>query len=151
MTRSTCFAVAVAAAGCLVAGELAAQTVVAFQPVTTFYAPAAPVTRVVASPVFASPVVTQQVVAAPVFASSPVVQTSFYAPAATTFAAAPVATTCCSPVVSAPVVAAPVSTVAVVRPPQVAWQATPQVVTRHRPILGGTVSRVHNVWTPVVW
>lgn len=139
MTRSTWFTVAAAAAVCLVTGDATAQMVTAFQPMATFQAP---VTQVVARPVivspgFAAPVATPHFVASPVIASSPVVQTSFYAPAATT---------CCSPVV-----AAPIPTVTYFRAPQVSWQPTPQVVTRHRPILGGSVSRVRNVWTPVVW
>ena len=144
MTRSTCFLAAVAAV-CLIAGDLAAQTIVAYQPVTTYYAPVAPTTYTVASPVVSTPVVTSYVAARPVVVSSPVTQVSYYAPVAP----APVVTTCCSPVVSTPVVAAP--TVTYYRAPQVAYQPTAQVVTRYRPLLGGSVSRVRNVWTPVVY
>lgn len=50
-----------------------------------------------------------------------------------------------APVVAAPVVVAP----PVRRRPVVAHQRVPYVTTRHRPILGGTVSRVHYRYRPV--
>lgn len=156
MTRMMSFAAA--AVVCLAASEAGAQTWVSVQPVTTFYAPT---TQVVASPVISSPAVSTPVTAyyAPSthVVASPVVSTvtpTAHVVASPVVATAPVATTCCSPVVSQPVVATPVvaaPTVTYFRAPQVAWQSTPQVVTRHRPILGGTVTRVQNVLTPVVW
>jgi hypothetical protein len=146
MTRLTCFAAA--ALVCLTASNLTAQTWVAVQPVTTYYAPS---TQAVASPVVSTPVTAYYAPSTHVVAS-PVVSTvtpTAHVVASPVVATAPVATTCCSQVVAAPVVSAP--TVTYYRAPQVAWQSTPQVVTRHRPILGGTVTRVHNVWAPVVY
>jgi hypothetical protein len=81
------------------------------------------------------------------YAPAPVVQ---YAPPV--MAAAPVTYTVASPVVvEPPVVAAPAPVVTYYRPPVVAYQAVPQVVTRYRPILGGTVSRVRYSYMPVVY
>ncbi len=87
--------------------------------------------------------------------------TAYYAPAPVV---APVAYTVASPVtytvaspvtymVAAPVVApvAPAPTVTYYRAPTVGYAAVPQVYTRWRPILGGTVSRVRYTYMPVVY
>jgi hypothetical protein len=108
-----------------------AQHVVYFTPAapvvqTAFFAPA---------PVVQTPVV-QTFAAAP----APVVQTAYFAPAPSA---------CCTPAPAAFPVATP--TVTYFRAPQVVMQPVPTVVTRHRPILGGTVTRVHNTWMPVVY
>jgi hypothetical protein len=52
---------------------------------------------------------------------------------------------------SAPVVTAPAPVMTYYRAPVVTMQSTPQVVTRYRPILGGSTSRVRYGWTPVVY
>jgi hypothetical protein len=62
------------------------------------------------------------------------------------FTPAPVVTRVYSPVV---VQSAPVVTY--YRAPVVTMQSMPQVVTRYRPILGGSTSRVRYGWTPVVY
>lgn len=72
-------------------------------------------------------------------APAPVVQTVAYAPVA-----APVAYAVASPVVAAPVVT-------YYRPPVVSYAAVPTVVTRYRPFLGGTVSRVRYGYAPVAY
>jgi hypothetical protein len=100
---------------------LAAQNAQAQFPVVTYYQP---------TTVF-SPVITP----APVFAPAPVV-TRVYSPVV---------------VQPAPVVAAPLPVVTYYRAPVVTMQSTPQVVTRYRPIMGGSVSRVRYGWTPVVY
>lgn len=110
-----------AAATLLVAGQTALGQV----PVVTYYQP---------TTVF-SPVVTP----APVIVPAPV--TRVYSPVVVESA----------PVVAAPVVATPVPVTTFYRAPVVTLQPTPQVVTRYRPILGGSVSRVRYGWTPVVW
>lgn len=87
--------------------------------------------------------------------------TTYYAPAPVV---APAAYTVASPVtyaVAAPVTyavaapitygAAPVPTVTYYRAPTVGYARVPQVVTRWRPILGGTVSRVRYTYMPVVY
>lgn len=99
----------------------AAQQVQAQVPVITYYQP---------TTVF-SPVVTP----APVFTPAPVV-TRVYSPVV---------------VQSAPVVTAPAPVMTYYRAPIVTMQSTPQVVTRYRPILGGSTSRVRYGWTPVVY
>jgi hypothetical protein len=100
----------------------AAQRVQAQVPVITYYQP-----TTVFSPVVGSvPVVTP----APVITPAPVVTQVF------------------SPVVVQP---APVAVTTYYRAPVVTMQPTPQVVTRYRPILGGSVSRVRYGWTPVVY
>lgn len=53
-----------------------------------------------------------------------------------------------TPVVAAPVVVAP-PVHRVYRRPVVVHQRVPHVTTRHRPVLGGTVSRVHYRYRPV--
>lgn len=91
------------------------------------------------------------------------VRTAYFAPApavvpviptvATTVAYAPPAYTVASPVVVAaaePVVPAPVPVVTYYRAPAVAYAPVPRVVTRYRPILGGTVSRVRYSYMPVL-
>jgi hypothetical protein len=100
---------------------VAGQTAVGQVPVVTYYQP----TTVL------SPVVTP----APVIVPAPVV-TRVYSPVV---------------VESAPVVTTPVPVTTFYRAPVVTLQPTPQVVTRYRPILGGSVSRVRYGWTPVVW
>lgn len=134
--RRLALSIVAAAAAALVSSPAHAQVVTVLRPVTTFYAPAPAVTW--AAPVAAAPhVVASPVVAAPV----------------TQVVAAPVTQVVASPVVvQSPVVAAPaVPVVTYFRPPVVAWQPVPQVVTRHRPILGGTVSRVRTTWMPVTY
>ncbi|HMO86603.1 MAG TPA: hypothetical protein PKC18_16955, partial [Lacipirellulaceae bacterium] len=78
---------------------------------------------------------------APVVASAPVMT------------AAPVVHMAASPVVvHSPIVAAPAAPVVTYfRAPVVGVQPVPQVVTRHRPLLGGTVSRVRYSYMPVVF
>jgi hypothetical protein len=100
----------------------------------TYYAPA-----VAATPVY-STYYAPAVAAAPVTyaVASPVTYT---VASPVTVAAAPAA--CCAPA------AVPVTTF--YRAPQVVYQPTPTVVTRYRPILGGTVSRVRTTWMPVVY
>ena len=83
---------------------------------------------------------------------------SYYAPAPVV---APVPYTVASPVtytVAAPVVApapffapAPAPVVTYYRAPAVSYAPVPQVVTRWRPLLGGTVSRVRYNYMPVVY
>jgi hypothetical protein len=132
--KRTLFMLTVAALVCF-----AGRTAVAQVPVVTYYQP---------TTVF-SPVVTPAPVVAPapvtVVAPAPVVQ-RVYSPVVVE--SAPVIST---QVVGAPVVAAPVPVTTYYRAPVVTMQATPQVVTRYRPILGGSVSRVRNVWAPAVW
>src|SRR5262245_30324202 len=101
----------VADVACLAVG--AAQRSDAQQVV--YFAPTAPVVQTA----FFAPPVVQSAIVAP----APVVQTTFYAPATTS---------CCAPTV----VAAP--TVTYFRAPQVVYQPVPTLVTRNRPILGGT-------------
>jgi hypothetical protein len=98
-------------------------------PVTTFYAPAA------------TPVVVNMPVVAPV--AGPVVYS----------AASPVLVETPAPVLApaAVPVAQPVPVVTYFRAPAVGFAPVPQVVTRHRPILGGTVSRVRYSYMPVVF
>lgn len=85
---------------------------------------------------------------APAYAAAPIV-----APAAYTVAR-PVTYTVASPVMveSTPVaVPAPVPVTTYYRAPGIAYVAAPQVVTRYRPLLGGTVSRVRYGYAPVVY
>jgi hypothetical protein len=96
--------------------------------------------------------------------------TTFYAPASTRVAvsmpvvapmAGPVVYSAASPVLvetPAPIlapaavpVAQPVPVVTYFRAPAVGFAPVPQVVTRHRPILGGTVSRLRYSYMPVVF
>jgi hypothetical protein len=116
-----------------------AQYVTFYQPTTSFFTPApavAPATWTVA-PTSWTP--TSWTVARPVTTwtvASPVV-----VPQVPVVAPAPV-----------PVVAvAPAPTVTFFRAPGIAYVRSPQIVTRHRPILGGTVSRVRSGFTPVVY
>ncbi len=74
---------------------------------------------------------------------------TYYAPPV---AVAPAPYTVASPVVvtaAAPVVA-PAPVVTYYRAPSVAYAPVGRVVTRHRPLLGGTVSRVRYSYMPVV-
>lgn len=95
----------------------------------TYYAPAPRVVTYYAPATYAAP--------APVVAAAP----------------APAPYVVGSPVVvaPAPVVAAPAPVVTYYRAPAVAYQPVPQVVTRYRPILGGTVSRLRYSYVPVVY
>lgn len=52
---------------------------------------------------------------------------------------------------SGPVFAAPMPVTTFYRAPVVTMAPVPQVVTRHRPILGGSVSRVRYGWAPVAF
>ena len=52
---------------------------------------------------------------------------------------------------SAPVFAAPMPVTTFYRAPVVTMAPVPQVVTRQRPILGGSVSRVRYGWAPVAF
>ncbi len=97
----------------------------------TFYAPAPTVVRVP--------------IAAPAPVAAPVV-TTFYAPVAP-----PAYTVAMPTTVAAPALAAPVPTVVYFRPPVVGYAPVNRVVTRHRPILGGTVTRVRPGVVPVVY
>jgi hypothetical protein len=84
---------------------------------------------------------------------------SYYAPAPVVAPAAytvarPVTYTVASPVVVPPApvaVPAPIPTVTYYRAPGIAYVPAPQVVTRYRPILGGSVSRVRYGYAPVVY
>ena len=84
---------------------------------------------------------------------------SYYAPAPVVAPAAytvagPVTYTVASPVVVQPApvaVPAPVPTVTYYRAPGIAYVPAPRVVTRYRPILGGSVSRVRYGYAPVVY
>lgn len=115
----------VAASACLaIASSASAQLpyVTYYQPRVVYYAPVA---YAVAAPVVGEAVVTPQptLVPGPVAAPAPMV-------------------------VQAPV---PMATVAYYPAPRVVYQPTAQVITRYRPILGGTVSRVRYGYTPVVY
>lgn len=114
-----------------------AQYVTYYRPTVSYYAPAvaAPAATVYAAPAaytVASPVVTPAptipVVPAPVV-PAPVVA---------------------APVVAAPVVAPAVPVVTYYRPATVTYSAVPEVVTRYRPFLGGSVSRVRYSYRPVI-
>jgi hypothetical protein len=54
-------------------------------------------------------------------------------------------------VVQSPVVVAPMPVVRYYRRPVVVHQPTYRAVTRHRPILGGSVTRVHRGYWPIVF
>lgn len=74
-----------------------------------------------------------------------------YYPAATTYyapAPAPVAYVAASPVV---IEAPPPVVTAYYAPPAVVYQPAARVVTRYRPILGGSVSRVRYGYVPVAY
>ena len=100
----------------------AARTVAFFAPAPTPWA--VPTVVTVASPVIPAPSLATSVLPAPTLAP----------PVATVVAPAPV----------------PVTTVAFMPAPTVAFQPVARTVTRFRPILGGTVTRVQYGWAPVV-
>jgi hypothetical protein len=142
MTRSILPVVALTSLA-LAAGwssDARAQYVTVFRPVTpvtTFFAPAPAVVPAVQQtfmPVVSQPVV-QAVAPQPWVAASPVVVQ----------AASPVVVT------PQPVIAAPAPVVTYFRAPVVTVAPVPQVVTRWRPILGGTVSRVRTTYMPVAF
>lgn len=54
-------------------------------------------------------------------------------------------------VIGQPVFVAPVPMRRYYRRPIIAYQPTARVVTRHRPILGGSVSRVHRGYRPIIF
>lgn len=116
--------VVVAALSAVAAREGRAQYV-------TFFAPA--------------PAVVPIPIAAPAPVAAPVV-TAFYAPVAQ-----PVYTVAMPATFAAPACAAPAPTVTYFRPPVVGYAPVNRVVTRYRPILGGTVTRVRPGVVPVVW
>jgi hypothetical protein len=80
---------------------------------------------------------------------------SYYAPPVVVaptahWVASPVVVTAASPVIAPAPVVAPTPVVTYYRAPTVAYAPVQQVVTRRRPILGGTVSRVRYAYMPVV-
>jgi len=130
--------------GVVAVGEAQAQYVTYFRPTTTYYAPA-PVTYTVASPVIApAPVVTSPAVVAAPVTPVPVLEA---APTVAYYPAAP------APTVTYYAPAAPAPTVTYYAPapaPRVGWTLGSRAVTRYRPILGGTVTRVVPTAVPVV-
>jgi hypothetical protein len=129
--------------GSLVVLSCAAMSSVEAQYVT-YYAPAAVAP---AAPVLTAPTVTTYYAPA-----VPAPTVAAYIPSYTV--ARPLAYTVASPIVApAPVEVLPPPAVPVVtyyRAPTIAYAPVPQVVTRYRPILGGTVSRVRTTYMPVV-
>ena len=123
-------ALAVIAAVADSAADARAQYVTYYQPALSYYAPA-PVAYSMASPVVMP-------------AAAP----------ATYTVASPVVVEPAAPVITSAPVFAPAPAVPVVtyyRAPVVGYTAVPQVMSRYRPFLGGTVSRVRYSYMPVVY
>lgn len=76
---------------------------------------------------------------------------AYYNPVTAFYAPAPVQYVVARPVVAPAVVVAPQPAIAYYPPPSVVYQPATQIVTRRRPLLGGSVSRVSFGYAPVTF